>query len=95
VDPCGVDEEVPPPPPDVQHVAPAAERLGGAKSDGRVEVEPTADKVNDLLPEGGSRPEDVALGGAATDLGGAAQGGGQSKVRHREVEEERRLWVVR
>jgi hypothetical protein len=74
--------------PDVPDVAPAAERLGGAESDGGLEVEPAADKVNDLQQEEGARPERSAarrrtsardLGGAvarqwtsARDLGGAA-----------------------
>jgi hypothetical protein len=39
---------------------------------GGVEVEPAADKVNDLQSEGGARLEHVALAVAATNLGGAA-----------------------
>jgi hypothetical protein len=53
--------------PDVLDVAPAATRLGGVESDGAVEVEPAADKVNDLQPEGGARLEHVDLDGAETD----------------------------
>jgi hypothetical protein len=62
---------------------------------GRADGEPATDKVNDPQPEGGTRLEDVALGGAATSLGGAARGGGQPEVGRREVEEEQRLRAVR